>query len=200
MTRKPFPPSLKKGKLRYFQGRFDDLYGIIAQLTRECGGNVHNCHIVDVASGSFEKETYGANPHSGAYRNDPNYAAKNAADLETYSFFSACRSSLKDNPHMRNNWVCYDFRQRRIVPSHYRIRTGDGDAGDEHLKSWLVETSADGENWREVAREENNRQLRGRSFTRTFAVAGGGERRFIWLVNIGRNHFGTTCLRISRRQ
>jgi hypothetical protein len=31
-----------------------------------------------------------------------------------------------------------------------------------HLKSWLVETSANGKDWREVAREENNKQLKGR--------------------------------------
>jgi hypothetical protein len=33
--------------------------GIIARLTRECGGNVHGRHVVDVTSGSFEKETWG---------------------------------------------------------------------------------------------------------------------------------------------
>jgi hypothetical protein len=31
----------------------------------------------------------------------------------------------------------------------------------------------------------------------TFTVAGGGECRFIRLVNIGRNHFGTDVLCIS---
>jgi hypothetical protein len=40
------------------------------------------------------------------------------------------------------------------------------------MKSWLVETSADGKSWREVAREEDSRQLNGRWFTCTFAVAG----------------------------
>jgi hypothetical protein len=44
---------------------------------------------------------------------------------------------------------------------------------------WLIEASADGESWREVAREEDNKQLNGYYFTGTFAVADGRECRFI---------------------
>jgi hypothetical protein len=45
-------------------------------------------------------------------------------------------------------------------------------------------------------RSDNDR-LNGKWFTATFAVAGGGECRFIRLVNIGRNHFGNDILCIS---
>jgi hypothetical protein len=189
-VKQEFPPSVKK------VGDLNVPDGIIAHLTRECGGNVHDRHVVDITSGSFQKETCGANPHSGAYDNDPNCAAKNAADLETYSrFVSAYR--LKGIPHTRNNWICYDFKERRIMPTHYTIRTHDGDPGGSHLKSWIVETSTDGKSWREVAHEEDNKQLNDDYFTATFAVAGGGECRFIRLVNIGRNHSGRTCLGIT---
>jgi hypothetical protein len=65
-----FPPSMKRGKLRLFgrikpEQTYDIPDGIIAHLTRECGGNVHDRHVVDITCGSFEKETYGASPHSG---------------------------------------------------------------------------------------------------------------------------------------
>jgi hypothetical protein len=183
MTEKQFPPSVKKG------GRFDVPDGIIAHLTRECGGNVHDRNVVDVTSGSFEDEIKGANPHC---------AAKNAADLETnLCFWSAFRTGKEDLAHTRNNWICYDFKERRIVPTHYTLRTNDNGPGAAHLKSWLFETSTDGENWREVAREEDNKQLNGKWFTATFPVAGGEECRFIRLVNIGRNHFRNDCLYIS---
>jgi hypothetical protein len=193
---KQFPPLVKKGKVKEWQSNEVEVYvpdGIIAHLTRECGGNVHDRNIVDVVSGSFERVTYGANPHSGAYNSDPMWAAKNAADLETSSrFYSAYRKNEEDIPHTRNNWVCYDFKERRIVPTHYAIRTNFPRPGNCHLKSWLVETSADGQSWREVAREEDNEQPNG-----PFAVADGGECRFIRLVNIGRNHWGDDRLRIS---
>jgi hypothetical protein len=189
---KEFAPLLKKG------GQFDVPDGIIAHLTRECGGNVHDRQIVSITCGSFEQEAQGANPQSGARYNSPEYAAKNAADLETCSMFeSAYRSSSQDIPHTRNNWVCYDFREKKIVPTHYTIRTNRLGPGYSNLKSWLVETSADGENWREVAREENNKQLNGADFTGTFPATGGGECRFIRLVNVGRNHACNDCLEIT---
>jgi hypothetical protein len=172
--------------------------GIIAHLTRECGGNVHDCHVVDVTSGSFERETVGANPHSGAFDDRDDCAAKNTANLEDHSRFeSAYREKKEDRPRTRNNWVCYDFKEKRFVPRHYTIRTNQGGPGGAHLKSWLVETSTDGRRWQELDRQEDNEQLNGTWFTGTFAVAGGGECRFIRLVNIGRNHFGNDCLRIS---
>jgi hypothetical protein len=200
---KQFPPSVKKGKLpngsgKEIWGTYDIPDGIIAHLTRECGGNVHDRHVVDVTCGSLEKETVGVNPHSGAYNNTDWTAAKNAADLENGScFWAACRKKDEDIPHTRNNWVCYNFKKRRIVPTHYTIRTIDNPPGSSHLKSWLVETSADGESWQEVAREDDKEQLNGNSFTATFAVADGGECRFIRLVQIGRNHAGIDSLRIS---
>jgi hypothetical protein len=96
--RNHFPPSVKKGKY------FDAPDGIIAHLTRECGGNVHDRHVVEVTCGSFEDEPQGANPHSGAYNNEDLAAAKNAADLEAGSlFYSAYRLSPEDIPHTRNN-------------------------------------------------------------------------------------------------
>jgi hypothetical protein len=205
---KQFPLSIKKGNIRLHEGwgrdggtgdaEIDVPDGIIAHLTRERGGNVHDCGVVDVTCGSFEKETQGANPHSGAYDNQPKFAAKNAADLETPSIFgSACRRSSEEISHTRNNWLCYDFKERRIVPTHYAIRTNDYGPGRAHLKSWLVETSVDGASWREVAREADSSQLNGKWFTRTFAVAGGGECRCIRLVNIGRNHRGSNILYIT---
>jgi hypothetical protein len=190
---KQFPPSVKKGKVLnpWDKGiNIDVPDGMIAHLTRECGGNVHDCKVVDVTSGSFEKEIY------GAYNNEPMLAAKNAADLETDScFMSAYRDNKEDIPHTRNNWICYDFKKRRIVPTHYTIRMYG--PSNYHLKSWFIETSVDGENWREVTREEDNKQLNDSRFIGTFPVAGAGERRFIRLVNIGRNHYGNDCLLIS---
>jgi hypothetical protein len=198
-----FPPSLTKGKLRFSDGRqtnkmYDIPDGIIAHLTRECGGNVHDRNVVNVTSGSFEEETEGANPHSGAFDDYYRFAAKRAAEMETGSdLYSAFRKKEEDIPHTRNNWICYDFKERRIVPTHYTIRTHLGGPGYFHLKSWLVETSADGESWREVAREADNKQLNGSYFTGTFPVVGGEECRCIRLVNVGKNHEGDDALLIS---
>jgi hypothetical protein len=54
--------------------------------------------------------------------------------------------------------ACHDFAERKLVPTHYTLRAYGG-SGGHHVKSWLVETSADGETWRQVAREANNNWL-----------------------------------------
>jgi hypothetical protein len=48
-----------------------------------------------------------------------------------------------------------------------------------------------------VDHQENNEQLNGTRFTRTFPLAGGAECRFSRFVNIGRNHNGDDHLIIS---
>jgi hypothetical protein len=79
-ARQFFPPSMKEGKLRLGGGKETETIcdipdGIIVHLTKECGGNVHDAKVVDVTCGSFEMETVGVNPHSGAFKNDPDFVA-----------------------------------------------------------------------------------------------------------------------------
>jgi hypothetical protein len=84
----------------------------------------------------LEKVTVGASPHWGAFNNEDCAAAMNAVDLGSVSLFqSAFR--YKDIPHARNCWLGYDFRARRIVPTHYTIRThGYGGPSGCRLKPW----------------------------------------------------------------
>jgi hypothetical protein len=58
--------------------------------------------------------------------------------------FSAHRSKDEEIPYRENNRVCYDFKKRRLVPTHYAVRTNGGNPGGSHLTLWLVEISVDG--------------------------------------------------------
>jgi hypothetical protein len=124
--------------------------------------------------------------------------ATRIADCKTNGYFcSQWREKDEDIPHTRNHWVCYDFKARRIVPTHYSIRSperpnGPGYGNDP--KSWLVEISTDGESWVEIDRRENNSELAAEGVTRTFEVSRNQRCRHIRLVNIGRNHQGYDCL------
>jgi hypothetical protein len=163
---------------------FDLPHGIIAHLTKELRGNVRDRCVIEVTSGSFEKVTQEADS-----------VAKNAADLEAAtSFASAFRSSPEDIPHTRNNWICYDFKDKRIVPTYYAIRTSRGFmTGGHHLSRGSSNIRGRRESWQEVFREEDN----GRFHACLFAVADSGECHFIRLVNIGKNHWEADCLQIS---
>jgi hypothetical protein len=99
-------PAMKKGNAKVWRAEveIDVPDGIIEHLTRECGGNVDDRHIVKVTSGSFEKETEGASAHSGACDCHDLHAAKNVADLETGScFLSAYRGKKVNIRHKTNN-------------------------------------------------------------------------------------------------
>jgi hypothetical protein len=157
--------------------------GIIGHLTRECRGNVDDRGVVGVSS-------------SRLYKDKPKYAARNVVDLEdAYSvFISGSRWGPSSIPHVRNNWIGYDFKNRRVVLTHYAIRSS---LFGPHLRSWLVETSVDGQNWVEFDYRENNTELNGSGATRTFGTARSGECRYIRLVNIGRNHDDNDRIAIS---
>jgi hypothetical protein len=153
---------------------------IVAQLTRKCGRNVHDRRFVNVTSESFERETHRVNPHLGTYNDDLTYAAKNVADLESETFFhSAYREKKEHIQHTRNNWICYNFKRRRIIPTSCAIRSS---RYGSHLKSWIVET------WREITKEDDNEKLKGGLFIATFDAVNGLECCYARLVNIGRNH------------
>jgi hypothetical protein len=125
------------------------LNGIIHHLTAECGGNVHDRGIVAITADR---------PHDDS----PRWAAKNIADLEADSFFD-CASS----PNM---WVCYDFKEMRVILTDYSIRSRF-DSVKQNLKSWVIEISVDGMDWTEADRHENSDELCAPNVVRSFALS-----------------------------
>jgi hypothetical protein len=98
MMTKRFPPSVNKGKLRVPNSKeSDEMYdipdGIIAHLTKECGGNVRDWHVVQYHVSTVREGDSWAN-----------YGAENAAGLETRPrFASVHRSSSENISHTRNH-------------------------------------------------------------------------------------------------
>ena len=147
------------------------LNGIIAHLTSKYQGNVHTKGAVKVTA-----KTNGGQ-------------AKNAVELGTSSDYSS-----DDLP---NQWICYDFKQRRVVLTNYSIRTVDV----AYPKSWVLEASKDGskDSWEVVDSRENNEDLRGSWLTRNFTISSHLHEtfRFVRLRQTGKNHAGDDILAIS---
>jgi hypothetical protein len=80
------------------EDRFD---GIIAYLTRNCGGNVSDCGIVEIKASSFVDDTY---------------LPKNAANF-------AWDSPIFYSKNEMNQWIEWDFKTSQIEPTHYSIST-----------------------------------------------------------------------------
>jgi hypothetical protein len=136
--------------------------GIIVYLSKKHGGNVHEKGIVTITCKSI------------LLCEDVQYPPENVADfLNSESVFAS-----GDEP---GQWICWDFHEMRIRPTHYTLKAG-------YLKSWVVEGSVDGENWMELDRETDNEDFRGRWNIVSFAVSNPIESRLIRLTQTDPNH------------
>jgi hypothetical protein len=142
------------------------LDGIIADLTKRCGGNVHDRRVIKVTESSYHAE----------------FPGKNAVDLLVDSYYLSLNSP--------EAWICYDFKNMRIKPTHYTIRSRhDAGPGATHPKSWVIEGSLDGATWTELDRKENNRDLSGRNKIKTFEMAQIAKVKLLRLKQTGKNHY-----------
>jgi hypothetical protein len=119
------------------------LDGIIAELTRTHGGNVLAQRIVGVLSSS----------------SSASHPAENAADLDQENFFHS-----NDAP---DQWLRYDFRDRRIELTHYSIAAHKD---NWFLRSWVVEGSDDGLHWITLDEKTDDTLANSHNLVATFAV------------------------------
>jgi hypothetical protein len=133
--------------------------GIISYLTRKHGGNVHDKRIVTLTARSVSSC----------------YALRSVADPSGRSDF------YSDNAP--GQWVCWHFREMRVRPTHYTMKT-------LYLKSWVVESSLDGQTWIGIDRKTDNKDFKeGNWETVSFAVSNSTECHFIRLTQTGKRHF-----------
>jgi hypothetical protein len=149
------------------------LGGIISYLAFKHGGNVHDNGIVTVTSKSV---------YSGAVRL--------LTDFSSDSFFSSQNAP--------GQWICWDFHEMRVCPTHYTIMSKLYSP-----RSWVVESSLDGVGWFrrgtwiEIDRRKDNSDLKASHSVASFSVSNSAECRFIRLTQTGPNHNQTHELRIS---
>ena len=156
------------------------LNGIIAHLTHKCCGNVHKKGIVNVTGSSCLS---GCEP-------------ENATDFGSDSMFYS--------NNLPNSWICYDFKEQRVTPTSYSIKSfGDG-RDDYHPKSWVLEVSNDGSSWQAVDTRKDS-QIPSTKFakssyvTRNFDIVPPPSNafRFIRFRQTWKNHGGDHLLVIS---
>ena len=148
------------------------LNGIIAHLTLECGGNVHEKGAVEVTASSV----------CGI-----GYEAKNAVELGTNShFWSNCEP---------NSWICYDFQRRRVTPTSYSIRTDNCACP----RSWVFEVSNDGSEGSWVVIDHHSDDVNAKSATCNFVISPlpRGRFRFVRVRQTRTNHDGNDILALS---
>ena len=70
-----------------------------------------------------------------------------------------------------NSWICYDFKESKVRPSCYSIRSNSlGDKCWFHPQSWCIEGSNDYQNWKILDDRKNETSLNSKSATDTFKI------------------------------
>jgi hypothetical protein len=150
------------------------LEGIISYLTKKHGGNVHEKGIVTITSKSL---------YSAAY------ALRKVADLATTSRVphNEPRFESKNEP---GQWICWDFGEMWLLPTHHTIKS-------DWMKSWVVESSLNGESWVEIDRQTNHQVFKPKEpmwKTVSLPVSNPAECRFIRLTQTEEKHNGSHYL------
>jgi hypothetical protein len=151
--------------------------GIISHLARQCRRNLHEAGIVTATASSVTDTT-------------TKYHPMRTLDLEADSLFCT--------QNMPNQWVCYDFHDARIRPTHYAIRSrSEGWRNSQNLRSWVLEGRNDGEDWALIDEQTDNPDLKSSNARRLYPVTAVNDYRYLRISQTGRNHAGTEQLSFS---
>ncbi|KAK8887461.1 hypothetical protein M9Y10_038506 [Tritrichomonas musculus] len=71
-----------------------------------------------------------------------------------------------------NSWLCFDFRERRVIPTDYTVRSCPWDPNNDHPKSWVIECRNENSSWKTVDEQKDCPHLNGKSFVHTFKING----------------------------
>ena len=147
---------------------------IIRQLTNECGGNVSDKGIVSVIRSS---DSCG-NP-------------RDVVNLEnTEAFFTY---DIKDS------WIKYDFKNKKVYPVCYLIRSCNAPKGWCHPKSWVVEGSnTDSNDWKILDSRIECMSLNNSSTVQCFTIQRSSDfYRFLRIRQTDKNWYGNDHLAMS---
>lgn len=71
---------------------------------------------------------------------------------------------------MPSSWICFDFKDRRIIPTDYTIRSGPWTPNCGHPKNWVIEVSNDNNEWSIIDEQKDSDFLNGPRLAHTFKI------------------------------
>jgi hypothetical protein len=81
-----------------------------------------------------------------------------------------------------NQWLCYDFKDRKVRPTRYSIHAH---SSGYYLRSWIFEGSMDGSRWTELDCHTNDQTTNSNHPIGTFPVSQHFECQFVRLRQTG---------------
>lgn len=111
---------------------------------------------------------------SSLYNNDESYSPQNVIQYENPAV-EFCTKSIKDS------WICFDFINHLISPTHYKIRSCPFNKNSDHPKSWNIEGSNDGIKWELLDSQNNNSSLNGINLVSSFEIKNPESKKYRFL-------------------
>lgn len=96
--------------------------------------------------------------------NNNNYKPENVID---YEFIDSAFYSKNE----KNSWIKFDFKERKVKPSAYSIRSNNwGGVGHWHPQHWVIEGSNDDNEWTVLDSHTNDHSIDDQSKSNTFLI------------------------------
>lgn len=154
--------------------------GIIHKLTEECGGNVNDKRVIEVSSSPL---------------NSQSQLSKYVVDLDDVTTYF-CSSNVRDS------WICYDFKDRKVRPGSYSIRSSsDFITGYHHMINWCLEGSNEGTNWKILDSRFDEQRLNKKGASCNFEISKQGDAidfyRYLRIRQTGQNAYSQHNLVLS---
>lgn len=88
-----------------------------------------------------------------------------------------------------NSWICFDFKDKRIIPTHYQIKSSNAPPSYRQPKSWIIEGLNDNCEWENISSVKDCSDLNGDCFTHIFPVTSPNQKKYscIRMTQIGEN-------------
>lgn len=99
--------------------------------------------------------------------------------------------------HNENEWICFDFLDKKVIPSHYQLRSACCDSNWAHPRSWVIEGSNDDVEWIQLYLQNDCPYLNGRSISHLFMLENRNESRsfrYIRMRYVGVNWCNGYCM------
>lgn len=118
-------------------------------------------HLRTKSNGNIDNEI------SFSYSSNNNENANNRySDVRHISLFDDQNKSFVTKD-IKDSWICLHFKNHRIIPSAYTIKT---DCGSPYLRSWFIEASNDNSSWETIDEQRDCSCLNGSFRVHTFNI------------------------------
>ena len=138
--------------------------GILETLSKEVRGNIHEKGVVEITASSTD--------HGSCFK---------VADRDWDDYWFSGNKP--------DQWICFDFKSRRVRVTDYRIKTHKFSSYSCHLKEWKLQGSDNQSDWVDMDTRDCDALNESRKVEH-FTCAKPGVFRFIRLLSTGPNHRG----------